>query len=59
MQGKSEEFSTKYALFLSSLFVHTTQDYLTYYMTNYLKALKNSLNKIIGGIIFGLQWTSH
>ena len=41
--------------FLSSGSVHTIRDCLTYDMTNYLKAMKNSLNRFINDIIFGFQ----
>ena len=43
----------------SSYFVHTTRDCLTYDMTNYLKAMKNSLKEIINDIMFDLQRASH
>ena len=56
MLDKREEFSIKFALLLELIrSVNTTRDRLTYDMTNCLKAIENSLNKIIGDIIVGLQ----
>ena len=50
MLDKSEKLLTKFA-FLSSYFVYTIQDCLTYTMINCPKAMKISVNEIIGDII--------
>ena len=55
---KMSNFQQNLSWFLSSYFVPKTRHCITYNMINYLKARKNSLNKIIDDIVLGLQLAS-